>query len=123
MSVSLEYFQQCSVQTGYAISPLEKVVRLGEMAADIVRHPFLGKVLALKVERSWTVISPFLLMTDNEARYIASIQVGELDPELLFPNDQEEARRIAAHPAILWKLVNVRDHLARCETKTKPRSF
>lgn len=48
MSVSLEYLELCSAQTGYAISPLEKVVRLGEIAADIARHPFLGKVLALK---------------------------------------------------------------------------
>lgn len=48
MSVSLEYLELCSAQTGYAISPLEKVVRLGEIAADITRHPFLGKVLVLK---------------------------------------------------------------------------
>jgi len=74
------------------------------------------------VERSWTVVSPFLLTSDNEARYIASIQGGELDPEFLFPDDPEEARRMAAHPAILWKLINVRDHLARGETKPKPRS-
>jgi hypothetical protein len=42
MSVSLEYLELCSAQTGYAISPLEKAVRLGEIAADITRHPFLG---------------------------------------------------------------------------------
>ena len=48
MSVSLEYLQHCSVQTGYGIGPLEKVVRLGEMAGDVTRHPFLGSVLALK---------------------------------------------------------------------------
>ena len=59
---------------------------------------------------------------DNEAKYIASIQRGELDPELLFPDDPEEAKRIAAHPAILWKLINVRDYLARGEIKPKPHS-
>ena len=48
MSVSLEYLQRCSVQTGYAVPPLEKVVRLGEMAGEIARHPFLRNVLALK---------------------------------------------------------------------------
>ena len=48
MSVSLEYLQHCSAQSGFAIAPLEKVVRLGELAADITRHPFLGRVLALK---------------------------------------------------------------------------
>jgi len=48
MNPSQEYLQACSIQTGYQIAPLEKVVRLGEMAGDITRHPFLGKVLALK---------------------------------------------------------------------------
>ncbi len=48
MNVSLEYLERCSAQTGYPVSPLEKVVRLGGMAGDIVRHPFLGRVLALK---------------------------------------------------------------------------
>lgn len=28
MSVSLEYLQRCCAETGYAVSPLEKVVRL-----------------------------------------------------------------------------------------------
>lgn len=35
MSVSLKYLQDCSAQTGYRIDSLEKVVRLGEMAADV----------------------------------------------------------------------------------------
>jgi len=48
MSISIEYLQQCALKTGYGIGPLEKVVRLGEIAADMARHPFLGKVLALK---------------------------------------------------------------------------
>jgi len=48
MNPSREYLQACSIETGYQIAPLEKVVRLGEMAGDITRHPFLGKVLALK---------------------------------------------------------------------------
>jgi len=48
MNVSKEYLERCSAQTGYLISPLEKVVRLGETAGDVVRHPFLGNVLALK---------------------------------------------------------------------------
>ena len=48
MSVSLEYLTRCSAETGYRVEPLEKVVRLGELAGDIARHPFLGRVLALK---------------------------------------------------------------------------
>jgi hypothetical protein len=48
MSVSLEYLQRCSVQTGYQVPPLEKIVRLGDMAGDVARHPLLGRVLTLK---------------------------------------------------------------------------
>lgn len=74
------------------------------------------------IERSWDVISPFMKLGDNETKYIASIQQGELFPELLFTDDPEEGKRMALHPAILWKLVNVRAHLARGKTKPKQRS-
>ena len=47
MNPSREYLQACSIQTGYQITPLEKVARLGEMAGDISRHPFLGKASTL----------------------------------------------------------------------------
>lgn len=46
MNVSLKYLQDCSSRTGYRIDALEKVVRLGQMAADVARHPFLGSVLS-----------------------------------------------------------------------------
>jgi len=48
MTLSLAYLQSCSAQTGYRVDPLEKVIRLGEFAADLSRHPFLGSVLVLK---------------------------------------------------------------------------
>ena len=40
MNVSLEYLQRCAAQTGYRVEPLEKVVRLGGMAADVARTHF-----------------------------------------------------------------------------------
>jgi hypothetical protein len=48
MSPSLEYLERCAATTGFQVTPLEKVVRLGALAADVARHPFLGKLLALK---------------------------------------------------------------------------
>jgi len=54
MNVSLEYLQRCAAQTGYRVEPLEKVVRLGGMAADVARHPFLGSVLALKGDTAFS---------------------------------------------------------------------
>lgn len=74
MNPSREYLQNCSIQTGYQIASLEKVVRLGEMAGDITRHPFLGKVLALK---GGTVLNlcfgpPMRLSVDLDFNYIGS---------------------------------------------------
>ncbi len=48
MNPSLEYLERCVVETGFQIIPLEKVVRLGEVAADVSRHPLLGEALASK---------------------------------------------------------------------------
>ncbi len=48
MSPSLEFLERCSAETGFGIAILEKVVRVGELAATIGRHPLLGEVLALK---------------------------------------------------------------------------
>ena len=76
MNPSREYLQACSIQTGYQIAPLEKVVRLGEMAGDITRHPFLGKVLALK---GGTVLNlcfgpPKRLSVDLDYNYIGNLE-------------------------------------------------
>ena len=48
MSASLEYLERCSAETGFSVVGLEKVVRLGGMAAEIGRHPLLSEVLVLK---------------------------------------------------------------------------
>ena len=65
------------------------------------------------VDQSWAAISHLMELTEPDAKYIAGIHRGELLTELLFPDRPEDARQAAAHPAILWKLVNVRDHLAK----------
>ncbi|MGD2016248.1 MAG: hypothetical protein PVG84_21060, partial [Desulfobacterales bacterium] len=69
------------------------------------------------IERSWEIISPFMKLGENEAKYVASIQQGKLYPELLFRDAPAEAKRMASHPAILWKLLNVRSQLAQGKTK------
>ena len=65
------------------------------------------------VKQAWEEVSKFMTLSLNEAAYIDSIKCGEVRPELLFPDDLEAAQRIAEHPAILWKVTNVRTHLAR----------
>ena len=41
MSVSRQFLERAAAETGFQPVALEKVVRLGEVAADIGRHPFL----------------------------------------------------------------------------------
>lgn len=48
MSVSREYLERCANDTGFQVAALEKVVRLGDLAGDIGRHPLLRDALALK---------------------------------------------------------------------------
>jgi len=48
MSVSLAFLERAAAETGFRPVALEKVVRLGELARDIARHPLLGEVLVLK---------------------------------------------------------------------------
>jgi len=62
------------------------------------------------VNQAWSVVAPLLALNKQEEAYLAAIQRGELFVNLLFPNDVAEAERMAKHPAILWKLANVRAH-------------
>ena len=99
MSISLEYLQHCSAQTGYGIGPLEKVVRLGEIAADIARHPFLGKVLALKGGTALNICHgpPRRLSVDLDFNYI-----GHLEREKMLadrPQVEDAIIRIAEQKA------------------------
>jgi len=75
MNVSLEYLQRCAVHTGYRVEPLEKVVRLGIMAADVARHPFLGSVLALKGGTAFNLCfgPPKRLSVDLDYNYIGHL--------------------------------------------------
>ena len=59
---------------------------------------------------AWTAIKPLLHLNDAEREYIERIRKGELKPELLFPEDETFCRLVAAHPALHWKVENVRKH-------------
>lgn len=65
------------------------------------------------VELAWSSIGGLLSLEPNEVLFIAAVQQGELKPELLFPDDPEEAGRLVTHPAILWKIQNVKNYLSR----------
>jgi len=77
--------------------------------------PMLGQVpvpaATELVDKAWTVLAPFLDLQERERRFFEAVQRGELRLGMLFPEEPEVAERLAGHPALLWKIVNVRRHL------------
>jgi hypothetical protein len=59
---------------------------------------------------AWQVMAPMLDLDEAEREYTTRLQLGELLPELLFPEDAQLAERLARHPALLWKAQNAREH-------------
>jgi len=78
MSVSLAYLERCAAVTGFPVSGLEKVVRLGEVAREIGAHPLLSRVLLLKGGTALNLAfgPPTRLSVDLDFNY-----VGELERE------------------------------------------
>ena len=52
-------------------------------------------------------------LDDEEREYTDRVHAGELLPELLFPDDEELTNRLKCHPALLWKIENVKRHLSK----------
>jgi len=63
------------------------------------------------IQKAWSVVRPFLKLTTPEKEYLQEINKGVLRPEILFPSSPEESKKFAVHPAVLWKVANVRSHL------------
>ena len=76
MSVSLEYLERCSAETGFPVAGLEKVVRLGEMAAEVGRHPFLSDALVLKGGTALNLAfgPPERLSVDLDFNYVGAVE-------------------------------------------------
>lgn len=72
MNLSAEYVEGLAVDTGFRSETLEKVIRLGGLAADIGRHPLLSRVLALKGGTALNLMfgSPTRLSVDLDFNYI-----------------------------------------------------
>lgn len=76
MSVSLQYLERCAGETGYQVATLEKVTRLGEIAAEIAKHPLLGTALALKGGTALNLCmdeGPTRMSVDLDYNYIARV--------------------------------------------------
>jgi len=70
------------------------------------------------VRRSWAVVGPLVNLTDREQEFHAAIGRGDLRLELLFDSRSEDAAALSTHPALLWKLMNVRQHVAKRQART-----
>lgn len=65
------------------------------------------------VAHAWPVVEPLVLLEPHEREFVDRMQGGEIHTELLFPADPAMQRRLAGHPALLWKAQNAREHRAR----------
>ena len=64
-----------SAESDFPPGPLEKVIRLGEVAAAVARHPLLSRVLALKGGSALNLFSgpPPRLSVDLDFNYIGAL--------------------------------------------------
>ena len=68
---------------------------------------------AALVESAWGLAGRFVTLAPNENAYVAGIGRGEIVLDHLFPSTPDMAARLAQHPALLWKIANVREHLKK----------
>lgn len=59
---------------------------------------------------AWQRVAPLMRLAPDESLFINALAAGEVRTDLLFPADAAEARRLAQHPALLWKALNAADH-------------
>lgn len=59
-------------------------------------------------EKAWRVIAPLVELDESEREYIDRVHAGEVRPELLFPDDEVLAEQLERHPALKWKIDNVK---------------
>jgi len=72
---------------------------------------------ATLVERAWSVVAPFLHLRGNEAAYHDAFSAGDLRADLLFGTDGTSWATLEAHPAIRWRLQNIRGYLEKTSRK------
>jgi hypothetical protein len=64
-------------------------------------------------EKAWNVVTPLLELSEMEREFVDRLQVGELNPNLLFPDDSVLADRVHQNPMLLWKAQNAAEHAKR----------
>jgi len=82
-----------SAESGFPTGPLEKIIRLGEVAASVARHPLLSRVLTLKGGTALNMFSglPPRLSVDLDFNYI-----GALDRKVMLQARPDVERAVEA---------------------------
>jgi hypothetical protein len=60
-----------------------------------------------------STVGPLLDLAPTEREFVTAVAAGEIPAERLFPDDARASRILEEHPALAWKLENVRQHLGR----------
>jgi predicted nucleotidyltransferase component of viral defense system len=94
----------------------DRFARVDERVVREQLHPMLtsgSEPDAADLRRgAWDAVAPMLDLSEAEREYTDRLQLGDLRPELLFPDDTGMAERLGRHPALLWKAQNAREHAA-----------
>jgi len=101
--------------------------RLERLVTDRVIMEQVAPLINVEIEprasdlivKAWAVVGRFIDLSAEERDYVEAANRGVLRMELLFPGDPQEAMRIAAHPAIQWKIANVQAHAANSSRRAK----
>jgi predicted nucleotidyltransferase component of viral defense system len=99
----------------YDLSRVHQAISDSNIANQLVPMLIVGAVpmRADLVEASWNLAGRFVELEPREHAYVVAVDHGDLPLEVLFPDQPNEAARLARHPALLWKIANVRAHLRR----------
>jgi len=63
------------------------------------------------------LLSRLLDLQPEEKAFVDSVFSGEPDPTLLFPENTSLVELSASHPALLWKVKNIREYLKTAKTR------
>ncbi len=93
------------------------IERLDRVTDDGIRrtlHPLLredDRPVASELRgQAREFVEPLLALSQVEHEYVERVQVGDFEPELLFPAEPEIVERLRLNPALRWKIENARAH-------------
>lgn len=100
---------------------MDRFKALDQKELERLLYPLLRAEDRPTFEEMLSAVSPLLktvLDHERESSYLAAMASGKYEPELLFPKHPEIVKRIRQHPALLWKVANVAEHLSKSNKRT-----